>query len=88
MGSTVHRTAEYHSSTAQNVTLMLIDFDLIVTDTHTSCMLAGLCCAEVLPPIPPNSNVPVAHGIKIGTNGIALYKADNTLAASTGRLPE
>jgi hypothetical protein len=51
-------------------------------------MLAGLSCAEVLPPIPPNSNVPVAQGIKIGTNGIALYKADKTLAASTGRLPE
>lgn len=57
--------------------------------TDTNLLHAGwLYCAEVLPPIPPNSNVPVAQDIKIGTNGIALYKADKTLAASTGRLPE
>jgi len=49
------------------------------------CMLSP---AEVLPPIPPTSNVQVAQGVRVGSHGLALYKADGTLAASTGRLPE
>jgi hypothetical protein len=44
--------------------------------------------ADVLPNIPASSNVPVAQGVRVGSNGVALYRADKSLAASTGRLPE
>lgn len=45
-------------------------------------------CAEVLPPIPGTVNVRTAENLKVGNNGIALYSADGSLVASTGRLPE